>query len=115
VRLAPILAGSEDGLPPPWWEPQADHGWRQKVWAGFPADYRSQLLAQRAGPAFTIRPPDATDKVILWSQYHALKALAVRLDAGIATERERAAFEAGLRGYNANYDRIRAQRKALPS
>jgi hypothetical protein len=52
--------------------------------------------------------------VILWSQYHALKALATRLDAGIGTERERIAFEAGLRAYNANYDRI-AQTKALPA
>jgi len=80
------------------------------VWAGYPADYRSQLLAARAGAAFTIRPPDATDKVIIWSQYHALKALAVRLDAGIGTERDRAMFEAGLREYNANYDSIRARR-----
>ena len=28
--------------------------------------------------------------------------------------RERVAFEAGLREYNANFDRVRAQRKALP-
>ena len=100
--------------PPSWWEPQADSQWRSKVWAGFPPDYRERLLAQRAGAVFSIRPPEAADKVILRSQYHALKALAVRLDAGIATERERGAFEAGLREYNANYDRIQSQRKALP-
>jgi hypothetical protein len=103
----PILRASEDG-PPSWWEPQADEEYRCKMWAGFPVEYRNQLLAQRAGAAFTIRLPDATDKAILWSQYHALKALAVRLDAGIGSERERAAFEAGLREYDANYDRIRA-------
>jgi len=99
--------------PPSWWEPQADPAWRSSIWVRFPADYRNQLLAQRAGAVFSIRPPDSTDRVILWSQYHALKALATRLDAGIGTERERVAFEAGLREYNANYDRIRAQRKAL--
>ena len=109
----PVEMPSGDG-PPPWWEPQAEENWRRNIWAGFPAEYRHQLLAERAGAAFTIRPPDATDKVILWSQYHALKALATRLDAGIGTERERVAFDAGLREYDANYDRIRAQRKALP-
>lgn len=100
--------------PPSWWEPQAAEDWRHAVWAGFPHEYRNRLLAQRAGAAFAIRPPDATDAVILWSQYHALKALATRLDAGIGTERERVSFEAGLREYNTNYDRIRSQRKALP-
>jgi hypothetical protein len=116
ARPARALPDSPDSEgPPSWWEPQADPEWRRTVWAGFPADYRNRLLAQRAGAAFMIRPPDASDKVILWSQYHALKALATRLDAGIGTERERAAFEAGLREYNANYDRIRAQRKVLLS
>ena len=63
----------------------------------------------------SVHPPEAMDdEVLVWSQYYALKALATRLDAGIATERERVAFEAGLREYNANYDRLRAQRKALP-
>ena len=37
------------------------------------------------------------------------------LDAGRGTERDRVMFEAWLREYNANYDRIRAQRKALRS
>ncbi len=110
--LAEMLAGE---VPPTWWEPQGDLGWRRQTWASYPADYRRRLLAERAGAAFTIRPPDASDKVILWSQYHLLKALATRLDAGIATERERAAFEAGLREYDAHYDRVRAQRKALPA
>jgi len=61
--------------------------------------------------AFTIRT-QATDATILKSQYYALKALATRLDTGIGTERERVAFGAGLREYNANFDRI-ARRKAL--
>ncbi len=113
ARPGPVLVASRDG-PPAWWEPQAEREWRQKVWAEFPADYRDSLLARRAGSAFTIRPPDAAGRTILWSQYYALKALATRLDAGIATERERVSFEAGLREYDANYDRIRAERKALP-
>jgi hypothetical protein len=74
----------------------------------FPASYRNRLLAERVDAVFSARPPQATDATILWSQYHALKALATRLDAGIATERERVAYEAGLREYNANFDRIRA-------
>lgn len=52
--------------------------------------------------------PQLTDAVVLRSQYHALMALAIRLDAGVGTEREQAAFKAALRGYNANYDRIAA-------
>jgi hypothetical protein len=52
----------------------------------------------------------ASDEVTLRSQYHALKALAVRLDAGVGTERERVAFEFGLREYEANYQRIRESR-----
>jgi hypothetical protein len=110
ITLAPDLRDAE--RPPSFWEPQADEEWRIRQWNRFPADYRSRLLAERAGTAFTIRAPQAKDEVILRSQYHALKALATRLDAGIGTERERAAFEAGLREYDANYDRIRAQRKS---
>src|SRR5262249_54506068 len=87
--------------PPSFWEPQADEEWRIRQWNRFPADYRKRLLAERAGTAFTNRAPQATDAVILLSQYHALKALATRLDAGVATKRERVAFEAGLREYNA--------------
>lgn len=108
--LTPDLADAE--APPSWWEPQAERNWRIRQWNAFSADYRNRLLAQRAGTAFSIRPPKATDEVILWSQYHALKALATRLDAGIGTERERVSFEAGLREYNTNFDRIRAQRKS---
>lgn len=108
--LTPDLADAEP--PPSWWEPQADEDWRIQQWNAFSPDYRNRLLAQQAGTAFTIRPPQAKDEVILYSQYYALKALATRLDAGIGTERERVAFEAGLREYNANYDRIRAQRKS---
>ncbi len=110
-RLAEIPSG--DG-PPSWWEPcwepQAGESWPLGILAGF-SPHCDQLLR---GGASTIRPPEATDRVILWSQFHALKALATRLDAGIATERERVAFEAGLRKYDANFDRVRAQRKALP-
>lgn len=104
--LTPDLRDAE--RPPSWWEPQADLEWRVRQWNVFPADYRNRILAQRAGAAFTIRAPQATDATILLSQYHALKALATRLDAGIGSERERAGFEAGLREYNANYDRVRA-------
>lgn len=115
VQIAPrpklqAVAGG-DG-PPRWWEPQADPEWRAGQWNRFPPECRRQILAQRAGAVF-VRVTDAEDKTVLWSQYHALKALAVRLDAGIATERERAAFEAGLAEYNRNFDAIRA-RRALP-
>jgi hypothetical protein len=75
----------------------------------------SQVAANRARLATAeFRAPEASDAALLWSQYHFLKAMATRLDAGIATERELAAFKAGLQEYNVNYDRI-AQRKALPS
>ena len=102
-----LTADLEDAeRPPSWWEPQADPEWRVRQWNAFDADYRNRLLAQPAGAAFTIRAPQATDATILWSQYHALKALATRLDAGIGTDRELVAFEAGLREYNKNFDRI---------
>jgi hypothetical protein len=105
-----VLTDAE--APPPWWEPQADPSWRLDVWANFSPEYRKRLVAESASAALAIRTPDASDKVILSSQYHALKALATRLDAGIGTDRERDAFEAGLREYDANYDRIRARRKS---
>lgn len=114
ARPARALPDSPDSeAPPSWWKPQAHPEWRHAVWAGFSSDYHSRLAAQRAGAAFTIRAPQAMDAVLLWSQYHVLKALAMRLDAGIATERERAAFEAGLREYDANFDRIARTVKAL--
>ena len=56
---------------------------------------------------------DVPDRVLLWSQYHALKALATRLDAGIGTERETAGFYAALAEYNRNFERVRAERHAL--
>jgi len=112
TRIVKSRSTSNGDGPPSWWEPQADPGWRQNVWAGFPSDYKSRLLAARAGAAFTIRSPQATDATVLWSQFYALKALATRLDAGIGTDRERVSFEIGLREYNVNYDRI-AQRKTL--
>ena len=92
--------------PPSWWESQADLEWRVRQWNAFSVDYRNRILAQRAGAAFTIRAPQATDATILKSQYYALKALATRLDAGVGTERERVSFDAGLREYNQNFDRI---------
>jgi hypothetical protein len=75
--------------------------------------FQTETIAESKG---AIRLPQANDEVTLWSQYHALKALAVRLDAGCATDREREAFESGLCEYNANFLRIRASRaRALPS
>jgi hypothetical protein len=111
--IAEVLSGER---PPNFWEPQAEESYRRKVWAGFSAEYRQQLLAQWAGAAFTIRAPQATDDDILWSLYHGLRALEIRLHAGVSTERERMKFLVGLEEYNANYARIRAarQRKALP-
>ena len=123
-RLAVSHFGG-DG-PPVWWFPREVD--RRERWARLSPECRVLILRDheprlresnlpggalvRAGVAFTIRPPEATDATILFSQYHALKALATRLDAGIGTEREREAFEAGLREYNQNFDRI-AQRKRL--
>jgi len=75
--LTPDLRDAE--RPPDWWEAQADEDWRVRQWNAFDSDYRNRLLAQRAGAAFTIRPPQASDATIPWSQYHALKALATRL------------------------------------
>lgn len=67
-----------------------------------------RLLHELAEGAFTIDVKEANDEVTLWSQYHALKALATRLDAGCGTERDRVMFEVILREYNAYYDRVRA-------
>lgn len=113
TRIVKARPASNGDGPPSWWEPQAAEDWRGDQWAAFPADYRNRILAQRAGTAFTIRAPQAANATVLWSQFYALKAMATRLDAEIGTERERVAFEAGLREYNKNFDRI-AQRKALP-
>ena len=135
ARPGAVLSASGDD-PPSWWEPQADLGWRIMIWNGFSAEYKARLIAQgpeqpgrglpmpggfSAGPLatrtfspFPLRRPDEMDAVSLWEQYYFLKALGVRLDAGRGTERDRQMFEAGLREYDANYDRIRAQRKVLP-
>lgn len=96
--------------PPSWFEPQATLEYRQSMWGGLDSAYKNRLLAQR--PGATLRTPETACEETLWEQYHFLKALTVRLDVGLGTERDRAMFEAGLREYNANYDRIRAQRKA---
>jgi hypothetical protein len=99
--------------PPSWWEPQADEDWRCGQWARFSVEYRAELVRRRLGPPFALRRRDEADAATLWEQYHFLKALAVRLDAGRGTEPDRVMFEAGLREYNTNFDRI-AQRKTLP-
>lgn len=62
------------------------------------------------GVMLAVRLPQASDSVILWSQYHALKALAVRFDAGIGSASERATLEAGLAEYNKNFERVRSER-----
>jgi hypothetical protein len=117
-----LVPGVEREAPPSWWALEMPEEWRRSAWAHSPAEIRNQILAERAGrpapnrpatAAARLRSPDPLDAVILWSQYYALKALAVRLDGGIGTEAERAAFEAGLREYDANFDRLRAQRKTL--
>jgi hypothetical protein len=114
----------EREAPPSWWALEMPEEWRRSAWAHFPAEIRNQILAERAGrpapnrpaaAAERIQPPDPLNTVILWSQYYALKALAVRLDGGIGMEAERTAFEAWLREYHANFDRLRAQRKARPA
>jgi hypothetical protein len=84
--------------------------WRRSAWACSPAEVRNQIFAERAAAAGMIRSPDPLEAATLWSQYHALKALAVRLDAGLGGEREREMFEAGLRIYDANFDHIRLGR-----
>ncbi len=117
--------------PPPWWFPgEAD---RRKRWQKLTPEYRAQierdhqpkpdrgygLPGEPIGPLAiapdVLKRPAEADAVTLREQYHVLKALAVRLDAGRGTERDRVMFEAWLREYNANYDRIRAQRKARPN
>jgi DNA-directed RNA polymerase subunit RPC12/RpoP len=63
-----------------------------------------------------VRRPGEADMVTLWEQFYFLRALAVRLDAGRGTEGDRVMFEAGLREYDTNFERVRAgrQRKVLP-
>lgn len=61
-----------------------------------------------------VTKPMPADSLTLFEQYHFLKALAARLDAGRGTERDRFMFEEGLREYDLNYDSIFARRKGAP-
>ncbi len=112
----PILAKSEPE--PDWYEREFPQDAGRTPWRKLEERqreyYRSRYAAMERSKVSLPRRPDEADSVTLWEQFHFLKALAVRLDAGRGTERDRKMFEAGLREYNANYDRIRAQRKALP-
>jgi hypothetical protein len=105
-RRALLIGEKPVERPPEWFEPDVRECTRNAIWLELGPVERNRLLAQRSALSFSVRAPV---DVILWSQYHALKALAIRLDAGIGTERDRAMFEAGLREYDANYDRIRAE------
>lgn len=90
--------------PPAWFEQAVRPATRRAMWIETPPDERERLCAQRS--AFTVRAPD---DVTLLSQFHMLKALAVRLDAGIGTERDRALFEVGLRQYDVTFERVRTR------
>lgn len=110
----PVLARSGDE--PSWFQSKFPQDAKAMRWRerdeGSREFYRK---AHAAMQGITVRRPDGVeDSATLWEQFHFLKALAVRLDAGRGTERDRSIFEVGLREFNANYDRIRAQRKALP-
>jgi hypothetical protein len=114
-----LVPAVEREAPPSWWALEMPEEWRRSAWACYPAESRAEILAGHAGRIATnrtggaagiVRLPDPLDAVTLWSQYHALKALAVRLDAGLGGEREREMFEAALRIYDANFDRIRLGR-----
>lgn len=112
TKPRPADPDPDSETPPSWWEPQGDACWRREQWNRFSAEHRAELLRQRLGLSFALRTPGEADAATLWEQYHFLKALAVRLDAERGTEKDRAMFEAGLREYNSNYERVR-QRKAL--
>ena len=113
--VGPILARSEPE--PEWFARHFPQDARAVPWRKRDEENREYYRAQRAAMEGSIvslaRRPEETDAVALWEQFYFLKALAMRLDAGRGTERDRAMFEAGLREYNANFDRI-AQWKALP-
>lgn len=89
-------------------EPEGDENCRVKMPNQLSPYDGSGLMLDEGEGAFTIDVKEANDEVTLWSQYHALKALATRLDAGCGTERDRVMFEAILREYNGHYDRVRA-------
>ena len=59
--------------------------------------------------AATLSEPDR-----LRAQYHMLQAMAVKLDAGTATDGEISAFHRALTEYNSLYDRLRAGARVLP-
>jgi hypothetical protein len=112
-------AGLRREIPPSWWATEMPEEWRRSAWAHFPAEIRNQILAERAGrpapnrpaaAAERIQPPDPLNTAILWSQYYALKALAVRLDAGLGTEGDRIAFERWLRVYDGMFEHVRSRR-----
>lgn len=112
----PVLARSEPE--PEWFAREFPQDARAMPWRKRDEESREYFRSQHAGMERSKmslpRRPDETDSVTLWEQYHFLKAIAVRLDAERGTERDCEMFEAGLREYNTNYDRIRAERKALP-
>lgn len=117
----PILARSEPE--PDWFAREFPQEVAKLPWRKRDEENRDYFRSQHAAWARAAvehsksslpRRPDEADLVTLWEQYHFLKAVAVRLDAGRGTEWDREMFDAGLREYNANYDRIGAQSKALP-
>lgn len=55
------------------------------------------------------------DAVRLQAQYHALRAMAVKLDAGAGTEQEEILFRRALAEYNELFDRVVAAGKGLPA
>lgn len=50
----------------------------------------------------------------LWAQYYALRAMAVKLDAGAGTEQEEILFRRALAEYDSLFDRVK-EAKALPA
>jgi hypothetical protein len=77
-------------------------------------EFRVQIESKIRELRGQLTKPMPADSLTLFEQYHVLKALAARLEAGRGTERDRVMFEAGLREYNLNYDSICGQRKGAP-
>jgi hypothetical protein len=115
LPATPVLVRSESE--PEWFAREFPQDARAVPWRKRDEESREYYRQAHAGMerlrVSLPRRPDDTDSVTLWEQYHFLKALAVRLDAGRGTDRDRELFQAGLLEYNARFDRI-AQRKALP-
>jgi hypothetical protein len=111
-----VLARSDSE--PEWYSFEFPQDAKRTPWQKLKAEqreyYQSRHTAVERSKVSLPQRPDEMDSVTLWEQYHFLKAIAVRLDAGRGTQRDREMFEAGLREYNANYDRTLAKRKALP-